>query len=276
MANRFLQSLNTTSTQPVKKVTGNRFLDATPVARPVATTSPTTTKETKKETKKEEKKPGILKKVGKFFLNATIDNTKRVAENVGGIAATTVPGLKKDFNKALQSQSNLDDANAKLLKQIIANRKAGKDTTRLEKVFNDNMKDRRDAGELVPVLNKSNLQVVADWAGLGLDIATAGSLASLGKKAAAGTSFKLVKDTAKVGAKALVTEGAAVGASYGLTGSLQEEDPSIGKSALSTVVGAGVGAAIPAAISGLGKLYSKSKKKNRFAKAVLDEAIKSN
>ena len=270
MANRFLQSLNTTSTQPVKKVTGNRFLDATPVARPVATTSPTTTKETKKETKKEEKKPGILKKVGKFFLNATIDNTKRVAENVGGIAATTVPGLKKDFNKALQSQSNLDDANAKLLKQIIANRKAGKDTTRLEKVFNDNMKDRRDAGELVPVLNKSNLQVVADWAGLGLDIATAGSLASLGKKAAAGTSFKLVKDTAKVGAKALVTEGAAVGASYGLTGSLQEEDPSIGKSALSTVVGAGVGAAIPAAISGLGKLYSKSK--NRFAKAVLDEA----
>ena len=270
MANRFLQSLNTTSTQPVKKVTGNRFLDATPVARPVATTSPTTTKETKKETKKEEKKPGILKKVGKFFLNAAIDNTKRVAENVGGIAATTVPGLKKDFNKALQSQSNLDDANAKLLKQIIANRKAGKDTTRLEKVFNDNMKDRRDAGELVPVLNKSNLQVVADWAGLGLDIATAGSLASLGKKAAAGTSFKLVKDTAKVGAKALITEGTAVGASYGLTGSLQEEDPSIGKSALSTVVGAGVGAAIPAAISGLGKLYSKTK--NRFAKAVLDEA----
>ena len=271
MANRFLQSLNTTSTQPVKKVTGNRFLDATPVARPVATTSPTTTKETKKETKKEEKKPGILKKVGKFFLNATIDNTKRVAENVGGIAATTVPGLKKDVNKALQSQSNLDDANAKLLKQIIANRKAGKDTTRLEKVFNDNMKDRRDAGELVPVLNKSNLQVVADWAGLGLDIATAGSLASLGKKAAAGTSFKLVKDTAKVGAKALITEGTAVGASYGLTGSLQEEDPSIGKSALSTVVGAGVGAAIPAAIIGLGKLYSKSK--NRFAKAVLDEAL---
>ena len=270
MANRFLQSLNTTSTQPVKKVTGNRFLDATPVARPVATTSPTTTKETKKETKKEEKKPGILKKVGKFFLNAAIDNTKRVAENVGGIAATTVPGLKNDFNKALQSQSNLDDANAKLLKQIIANRKAGKDTTRLEKVFNDNMKDRRDAGELVPVLNKSNLQVVADWAGLGLDIATAGSLASLGKKAAAGTSFKLVKDTAKVGAKALITEGTAVGASYGLTGSLQEEDPSIGKSALSTVVGAGVGAAIPAAISGLGKLYSKTK--NRFAKAVLDEA----
>ena len=270
MANRFLQSLNTTSTQPVKKVTGNRFLDATPVARPVATTSPTTTKETKKETKKEEKKPGILKKVGKFFLNAAIDNTKRVAENVGGIAATTVPGLKNDFNKALQSQSNLDDANAKLLKQIIANRKAGKDTTRLEKVFNDNMKDRRDAGELVPVLNKSNLQVVADWAGLGLDIATAGSLASLGQKAAAGTSFKLVKDTAKVGAKALITEGTAVGASYGLTGSLQEEDPSIGKSALSTVVGAGVGAAIPAAIIGLGKLYSKTK--NRFAKAVLDEA----
>ena len=269
MANRFLQSLNTTSTQPVKKATGNRFLDATPVARPVATTSPTTTKETKKETKKEEKKPGILKKVGKFFLNATIDNTKRVAENVGGIAATTVPGLKKDVNKALQSQSNLDDANAKLVKQIIANRKAGKDTTRLEKVFNDNMKDRRDAGELVPVLNKSNLQVVADWAGLGLDIATAGSLASLGKKAAAGTSFKLVKE-AKVGAKALITEGTALGASYGLTGSLQEEDPSIGKSALSTVVGAGVGAAIPAAIIGLGKLYSKSK--NRFAKAVLDEA----
>jgi len=254
----------------VKKVTGNRFLDATPVARPVATTSPTTTKETKKETKKEEKKPGVLKKVGKFFLNAAIDNTKRVAENVGGIAATTVPGLKNDFDKALQSQSNLDDANAKLLKQIIANRKAGKDTTRLEKVFNDNMKDRRDAGELVPVLNKSNLQVVADWAGLGLDIATAGSLASLGQKAAAGTSFKLVKDTAKVGAKALITEGTAVGALYGLTGSLQEEDPSIGKSALSTVVGAGVGAAIPAAISGLGKLYSKTK--NRFAKAVLDEA----
>lgn len=267
MAGRLSNAQNASTKSPGRLSTQSEVATSTAgrlnrTASPATTSQPVIQAEEKKEMPA--KKTGIFSRLGKAFTNtadkvgnalgntvgrALVENTVKVSQNIGQTLASVSP----DVEGMRESKRRLDDSQIKLLKMINENNKKGKDSSRLIKQFNSNTEKIRDEGEILPVLDKTNLQVIADWAGLGLDIATVGTISAGGKQLVK----EGIKQTVKQSGKRLAAEGAVIGASYGTTGAMQEGERNAGRIALSGAIGAAAGASITTAIAGVGRLAGK-------------------
>ena len=208
-----------------------------------------------------------LRKVGE----ALTSSERGLAHTFGEAAATLTP----EYRAAQESQIGLDDMNIKLGKKIVEQKKLGKDTSRLQELYQRNTGRVFKPEEIVPSITKTKSQIAGEAGGVALDIATAGALAKgastfklfgAGEKAAVAAKqakkglsvsdviIKNIESSYKPSAfgKAFVATkkaapkiagGAAIGYGYDVTGGLQEGKT--GTEAFTPGVGTAVGALIP-------------------------------
>lgn len=177
----------------------------------------------------EPKKEGIFSKIGKFLTGSE----RLLGETYGTALATGT----KDFKSAQNIPIEEADAERKIVDAIIANDKAGKDSTRL-KEFLAKQKgvDIPTLEEQIPALKKTAKQIAGE------SLSEISKIATLGKPA--GTSF------GRIGA------GTAIGATTGTAEALKKDEdiPNIVKSGL---IGGGIGFALSGAVEGASKIFSK-------------------
>ncbi len=204
---------------------------------------------------------GFLRKVGDFFTSS-----EQALGNSLGDALATKSG---DYANAQASGSQLDDMNVKLGHAIAAGRAQGKDTTKLEQLYQENTGFKFDPGTITPSINKTAGQIYGEGLGTILDVASAGSYGNAAKGAKAGEllikgktssaaanllskigvgstekiATTIAGDTAKKGAFQLgkkVASGAGLGYGYDVSQNLQQD-----KSALKPGAGTAFGATLP-------------------------------
>ena len=90
----------------------------------------------------EKPKIGIGEKVVRTLLPK---NVEKFGETLGGVMATKT----KDYQGAIESQKGLDDMNIKLGEAIIAGKKQGKDTSRMEKLYEENTGKRLELKDII-------------------------------------------------------------------------------------------------------------------------------
>lgn len=211
--------------------------------------------------------PSFLSKVG----SALISSEKGLASTFGGALSTLTP----EYKAAQNAQAGLDDMNVKLGHAIAIGKQQGKDTSRMEKLYQENTGRVFNPSDITAgAIDKTPIQVAGEAGGVGLDLLTAGSLAkgassfkifnaaekaAAAKKALSGVSLasaiadniegtykaaignKLINVAAKSVPK--IAKGAAIGYGYDVSQGLQS-----GKSLLESAkpgVGTAVGALIP-------------------------------
>ena len=117
---------------------------------------------------------------GKSLVSDVIDTGHILGESAaaGDVAKNVTAG-----------NVGLKDTAIKVLRQIANDKAAGKDTSRLEQAYNGIAAhtQENDITNILPTLNKSNLDAVLDAVGIGLDVLSAGSLKPAGAIVKAGT-----------------------------------------------------------------------------------------
>lgn len=175
-------------------------------------------------------------KAAKNVGNVLIDNVNKAGEN---IAAPLTAGVYEKSNEEIRRKEQEID---KKILEDIRNTSDPKKKKRLGELLL-NPSNAVDAFSEVPALNKTKLQMAADFAGLGLDIATLGTggqALKQGGKALAGQ-----------GLKRTVASAAAEGFGYGATGALQSGSTDAKEIAKQGAIGAAVGGAVPVVGAGI-------------------------
>lgn len=194
-------------------------------------------------------------------LNAATHSEQEFGKDIGQVAAA--PSVQKSL---ANDQETINKTGQRIIESIHKARAEGRDTTRLRKALNDLLKgDMTTANEILPVMDKTNKQIIGDAAGTALDIATAGSY---GKSAEGAKSFQLLSKTPTAAATQVVKtplketlktigketaqqagKGAATGYAYDVTGNLQNGKE--GGDIFKPGVGAAVGGSLPLVIGGV-------------------------
>lgn len=187
--------------------------------KPIVSTQPT-------EKTQEPKKASITEKVAKFFSPKSVEG---LGATLGGALATK----SKDVIEAQKSQEQLDDMNVKLGEAIVSGKQQGKDTSRLEKLYQENTGRVFNLAEVIPETEKTNKQIAGEALG------TLGTVA-LGAKPSASVAGRLGMAT---------TYGAGAGLKSGL-----EQEMTAPQLATKTAKGAAVGLATGLVFEGVGKL----------------------
>ena len=164
------------------------------------------------------KTPKVSKEAEKGFGRKVVDFFTKNEQAFGQTLGDSLAVNSKDYKDAAKSQAGLDDMNVKLGKAIITSKNEGKDTTRLERLYQENTGRVFKPEEIAPSINKSAKQIIGEGVGVAADIASFGKYGQgLGKSSSAKEAF--VRGFGKYGA-----EGAAMGTAYGLSDSLQENN----------------------------------------------------
>lgn len=173
--------------------------------------------------------------------------------NAGEDIAAAIGG-----NKAADQALKLTEIDDKYLSSLFKFRNEartqGKDTAHWDNLIKGYKPQdhSQTLGEIFPSLNKSNEQIIGDFAGVGADIVSAGALEGVGKTLVkpAGGIIKGAVAGAKSGAKAGAMAGGAQGLSEGLSKNGTSEEV-IGDTARGATGGAATGAALGGATGGL-------------------------
>lgn len=202
--------------------------------------------------------PGLLSQIG----SALAKPYKNISETIGGAL-----GLGTNaYQEAQKSQQDLADMNLKLVSAIKANKAQGKDTSRLEAQLAQNASTGNLAEQVAPTSTSITGKELAGSLGqVGLDILTAGTYGAAAKGAKTGeligkTALEATKKSLPTATGILrptlksVGTGAALGAGYGATGAMQENEGIGG-----ILGGAATGALIGGALSGAGSALSKAR-----------------
>jgi len=178
----------------------------------------------------EKREQGFVEKAARTLLPKGVEG---FGETLGSTAALGT----KDVKGAIQSQAGLDEQTQKLANAIITGKKAGKDTSRLERQYERNTGSRLELRDIIgETADKSAKQI------FGEGLSTAGTLA-LGASPGATIGKRLAT-------------GAAFGGTFGTSGALRE-DETWGNVVTSGLTGAMVGLVISGAFEGVGALARK-------------------
>ncbi len=174
----------------------------------------------------EEKRPqGLVEKVTRTFLPKGVEG---FAETLGSTATLGT----KNVREAIKSQEGLDEMTQRLGEAILAGRKEGKDTSRLEKQYKINTGGRTGLRDLIgETADKSAKQIAGEA------LSTVGTLA-IGASPGATIGKRLVA-------------GATIGGAFGTAGALRE-DETWGNVVTSGLTGAVVGLVLSGALEGVG------------------------
>ncbi|HOH62110.1 MAG TPA: hypothetical protein PK698_06545 [Bacilli bacterium] len=198
---------------------------------------------------------------------------------VGDALASGLASKSKDVKGAMDSLSTLQDQQTKLGVLISKMRKEGKDTSKLQKIFDDNNKYIKDNGgmeSIIPAVEMTNKQLAGGLAEVGLDAITAGTSGVLAKNM---KSFKIAKPIVskstiptvagqfKAGSKA-IAGGGALGYGCDVSNKLQMEEEKPFKPGIGTAIGAGI------PTLGLASKFSKGSKVDKIVSGRLKELDK--
>ena len=176
--------------------------------------------------------PSFVEKAARLAAPKSVEG---FAQTLGEAAAAT---FSKDIKQAQESQVGLTDINQKLGQKIVAMKKLGQDTSRLERQYQENSGQVFDVATILPSTQKTKKQIAGE------------ALGTLGTAALGASPAKTVAK--RIGLGTLVGTGA--GAKKAL-----EEDKTFAQGVKTTVVGAATGAAVSGVLEGLGALISRSK-----------------
>ena len=190
-----------------KPIIGTSLIERAKILR----SSATDTKNITVENKEEQEGKSTLRKVGDFFTSAE----QKFGETIGDALAVNT----SDFKDAQQGQFDLDEMNAKLGERIIKNKKEGKDTTNLERIYKENAGTDFDIKTIAPSTEKSTKQIIGEGIAVGADIASFGKFGTTDKIRKADTAGKALFE----GAKKFGTEGALISGAFGASEALQED-----------------------------------------------------
>lgn len=206
----------------------------------------------------------ILGNTAKSLVSGTIESGKDIAAAIGG-------------NTMMDKFTKLDPHNQEVMSQLIQKRnEAAKSGDRIKAdkwnrlIQGYEISPGVSASELFPELNKSTEQILGDFASLGLETLSGGTLANAGaeKLAQAGEKGGLSLTQRLIeGAKT----GGKYGTAFGITGAMQDNE-SLGGIAKSAAVGAGTGAVLGAGVEGAFGKRVTSGTANKEAKTA-DETI---
>ncbi len=247
-----------------------------------------------KESKKANSFGGMAANFGKAFVGNIASSEVGLGKTIGEslAARNTLPALSA-------AQQGQEDIKVNLIKRIRENKKNGKDTSRLEKAYNQLTGESLDVNKFIDenlsATKKSNLKVGGEIGGTALDVLTAGAY---GKAVKGAQSFKVIpkKSSAviktataispelgkiasiaggKGGAAKKVLGGAAIGytsdVAQGLQGARGEDRT--GKKALIPGLGTLTGVAIPAVAEGTNKVSSLMQKRATKAVNQFDDLV---
>jgi hypothetical protein len=120
---------------------------------------------------------GFFSKAGSFLKEATMGNTLRFGKTAG--EALAAPENADKYAQVMESHSQIQDD---LSKKIAENKKAGKDTSRLEATLNQHIASTPRIEDFTgEVINKTTGQVLGEAAGTVLEATTGGILSGFGK-----------------------------------------------------------------------------------------------
>lgn len=138
-----------------------------------------------------------LKGIPKQLFDTLTHGTQETGKNIA--TAIVAPEVTKRLE---EGDSGLKDAGLRVLKQIRANKEAGKDTALLEDAYNKlaNESHQTQVSDILPALNKSNFEVVLDALTLGAEALGGSGIAQGGKaavKAGARKGIELADDAVR-------------------------------------------------------------------------------
>lgn len=213
--------------------------------------------------------------VGGFF--------KGIVQNTLNLGQTVAASQLKDdphFQNYERSQRELQATRDQVFKRVKQKQARGEDASQLIQMLKDTaMSDSRDVyGDLSASLDKTNLQVGAEFAGLALDIASFGSLPGVAKGAVTGQMFKAgaqqagkavaqqapsILRGAAQGAWTGLKYGTGFGAAYGAQRAVAGGETDVGdiatEAGTGAVTGAAVGGALGGVLGGAGGAWQKHK-----------------
>lgn len=203
-----------------------------------------------------------------FEKVASFTGGEKIAQ---GLAQTIAnPIITKDINKARELQ---DEAQTRIVQQIIKNKAEGKDNTKLIEALKASGKDINDLAQgYARLTNQDELtvkQVLGDALQLGTTIAGVGQIPGVAKSATGATG--IVKGAIE-GAKTGAIAGGAFGASSGVSGALKE-DKSASEIAQSGLTGGLTGAVTGGVLGGVVGGVSGAIKGSALRKKILDGQI---
>jgi hypothetical protein len=174
-------------------------------------------------------KIGIAKETVKEAGRKLASSVIKTGERLGETAATSetiakVTGNTPVIEQVIEGEDNVRKTAHQMLRTIQANKKAGKDTARLEKAYNEIAGHTQDSEieNILPTLNDSNFDAVFDAVGVGLDALSGGAAAPAKSaikevtKSAAEVAGKVVKPVVEAAAKGRAARGAAKQLEYTL------------------------------------------------------------
>lgn len=125
------------------------------------------------ESKKANSFVGMATNFGKALVSNLFGSEVGLGTTIGQTLAA--PSVTKNLTEANQLKSDTQTA---LIKQIRADKAAGKDTTRLEQTYNSvygGADNTPSVSDIVPAINKTNGQVAGELGGTALDLLSAGT-----------------------------------------------------------------------------------------------------
>lgn len=166
------------------------------------------------------KKVGIFERISRVLLPKGVE---KFAETLGGATAT----LSREYKEAVKGQAGLDAYNQKLATAIIFGKRVGRDTSRMEQLYQRNTGQRLELKDIIgEVAEKTTRQIAGE------------ALATVGTMALGASGF------GKIGGRLMF--GGGLGATFGISEALIANE-----SAMNVVTSGLSGAVIGLALSGL-------------------------
>lgn len=210
--------------------------------------------------------------VGKPKKNAVMSFLEGMARNTIN-AGQDIAGAKlqetRDYRNLETSRQALGDTQRKVYERIREKQSRGEDASDLIRTLQESGGNVPSDFDINPTLNKTNLQIGADFAGLAADIVGFGSLPGAGRAVASAPSFLR---GAGQGALTGLKYGSAFGGLRGVTSALQEGETDFGTVAgrglTEGAIGGAFGAGVGGVLGGIGGAYGgyKAAKQQQVAK----------
>lgn len=208
----------------------------------------------------------------------TQPDNKPLAKNVLNFIAGSEIGLgktlgtalslkSKDVKEAEKSQLQLDEMNQKVVDAIIAGKKQGKDTSKLERIYKENTNRNFNLSEITSgVIDKTGKQIAGEALGTVADIASFGTY---------GKALKLAPTLTKpeafiAGAKKVLPESLVLGGAIGASESMKKDEKvsEIAKDAISSAIFSGLTSSLTGGLLSKSKVGNESKIKDLYQKAL--------
>jgi hypothetical protein len=157
--------------------------------------------------------PQDTRSLGRKAVDLFTSSEQKLGQTFGDALAV----YSKDYKEAAEAQVALDDMNVKVGKAIVKLKKEGKDTSRLEKLYQSNTGMVFEPEKIAPSITKSAKQIYGEGLGVATDIVGAGSFAG-------GAKALVTKPVNKVfqGVGKGMLGGAEFGLAQGVAGGMQE------------------------------------------------------